>query len=75
MLPSRHILIADFILKDILDHRDRLISWKRRPGVALCRLERIICREFPGITDDELVAALTILREALERQIDHKTLH
>jgi hypothetical protein len=44
-------------------------------GVALSRLERLIRREFPGITDDELVAALSILREALEPQIDHKTMH
>ena len=75
MLPSRHILIADFILEDVLEHRDRLVAWDRRPGVALCRLERLVCREFPGITDDELVAALAMLQEALERQIDHNTLH
>ena len=75
MLPSRHILIADFILEDVLDHRDQLIAWNRRPGVALSRLERLICREFPGITNDELIAALTMLREALEQQIDHNTLH
>ena len=75
MPPSRHMLIADFILEDVLEHRDRLIAWNRRPGVALTRLEQLVCREFPGITDDEFFAALAVLREALERQIDHKTLH
>ena len=38
-------------------HRHRLFAWNRNPGVALSRLELLICQEFPGITEHELTSA------------------